>query len=205
VSSIPWEVQGKARIFSLIVLLLALGLVFSALQVDGVKWRAVVVRQKALGELEDISWQELLSMLRPGSRIYIRKLGNMPNPYAVIRNPLRGVEDLANGRLLFERHCMQCHGQGGIGGTAPDIVSGTLKRGDSDWAIFRAIKYGIAGTAMMPADLTDDDRWRITGFILDLRHVEGIRESELTNAPGISVPYERILHAADEPHNWLTY
>jgi len=91
VSSIPWEVQGKARIFSLIVLLLAVGLVFSALQVDGVKWRAVVVRQKALGELEDISWQELLSMLRPGSRIYIRKLGNMPNPYAVIRNPLRGV------------------------------------------------------------------------------------------------------------------
>jgi len=196
---------AKVRILSIIVLISVVGLVFSALQVDSVNWRAVVVRQKALGELEDISWQELLSMLRPGSQIYIKKLVNTPNPYAVIRNPFRSIEDLADGRLLFERHCMQCHGEGGAGGTAPNIASGALKHGDSDWAIFRTVKYGVAGTAMMPAALNDDDRWRITRFVLDLRHVEDNRESELTNLPSISVPYERILHAADEPHNWLTY
>ena len=188
-----WLVVGatqmtvKARILSIIVLLLVVGLVFSVLQVDGVNWRAVVVRQKAFGELDDISWQELLSMLRPGSPIYIRKLVDTPNPYAVIRNPFRSIEDLADGRLLFERHCMHCHADGGTGGTAPNIASGSLKRGDSDWAIFRTVKYGVAGTTMTPIDLNDEDRWRITGFILDLRHVERIREPELTNVPNISV------------------
>ena len=174
-------------------------------QIDGVRWRALVVGQKAAGQLDDLSWGELIGMLKPGSGFYLRGLLDSPNPYAVIRNPFISTKDIMTGQSLFESNCMVCHGAGGAGGTAPNISTEALKYGDSDWSIYRTLTDGVQGTAMLASPLNEIERWQVTGYVLSFRQANGNEIAAPVELPDVSVPFERIVNAADEPHNWLTY
>ena len=61
----------------LILGLLGMGLGLSS---RGVSWRLTVLRHKANGQIKDLNWVELLGMLRPGSRIYVERVGGQPQP-----------------------------------------------------------------------------------------------------------------------------
>jgi len=189
---------------ALTVLLLLAAL--AAYSIDGVNWRVRIVALKMTGELDSMPWNELFATLKPGSKLYIRGLIDGPNLYASIRNPYDSVEDVTAGERLFESQCSGCHGADGVGGSGPNIATDRLSGGDSDWAIFRILKDGIQGTAMAPANLADDERWRVTAYLRVLRQTGGAGAGEAASpAPKISVPYERILRAGEEPQNWLTY
>ena len=192
------------------ILLLLLGaLVLSsavaAYRIDGIHWRLAVLRMKGVGELESIPWGELFAMLRPDSEIYLRGLieEDVPNAYAVVKNPRHGAADVEAGRAVFEAQCSRCHGARGAGGLGPDLA-GPLKHGDSDWAIYRTIKDGIPGTAMAPLDLTDTERWQVVGHILAERHDAELEPGGRT-LPSVSVSHERIATAGREHGLWPTY
>lgn len=178
----------------------------AAYRIDGSNWRARLVLHKARGALPGVAWTELLPMLLPGSGFYLRELADNPNPYAVISAPHTAPDDLAEGQRLFEQQCMSCHGAGGIGGSAPNIANERLSRGDSDWAIYQTLKEGVAGTAMAAPDLTVDERWRVTAYLKSLRWARHAAAGPaVDDRPHSSAPYERIVAAATEPHNWMTY
>lgn len=63
------------------------------------------------------------------------------------------VSESHSGRALFLAHCATCHlGQGGLVGQAgpPDLLGGTLPRGDTPEALALFIRNGT-GSPAMPA------------------------------------------------------
>lgn len=190
-----------AAVAGLILLVIVAGF-----RVDGIRWRAAVLGQKIGGDLESISWAELVPMLKPGSPVYIGGLAETPNPFAVIRNPHTSSDDFEAGQRHFGARCMHCHGARGVGGTAPNIATEALVHGDSDWAVYRTITDGVEGTAMVGADLSDVESWQVTGYLMSIRQSSRPRERERSaRLDGINLSHHDIELAASEPGNWLTY
>jgi alcohol dehydrogenase (cytochrome c) len=179
-----------------------------AFYVEGLRWRVAVVAMKASGRIEGIGWADLLSMLQPGSRVYVKGLLHTPNAYAVILNPYAFASDRGSGELLFATRCASCHGETGAGQTAPSLVGRTLKFGDADWSLFQTVTEGRPELGMPPAGVSDDEAWQIVEHVRSLRNGwSALAESQTgaKHAPKIDVDAERIERAASEPQNWLTY
>ncbi|MDE2686675.1 MAG: copper resistance protein CopC [Chloroflexota bacterium] len=95
--------------------------------------------------------------------------------YAIVRNPIPPTADsVASGRANYERHCMTCHGEhglgdgpGGIGLEPPpaDLSIHVPLHGDAE--LFRFVSDGIEGTSMVALSdrLTEDEIWHIINFI----------------------------------------
>ena len=80
--------------------------------------------------------------------------------------------DIRLGARYFERQCSRCHGLDAKGNDetgAPDLTV-RLSRASSDAGVFRIIREGIAGTAMLPvsADVPDPQVWQLVTYIASL-------------------------------------
>ena len=174
---------------------------------DDIRWRLEVLGSKASGELTDLSWGELITMIRPGSPYYLRNLSETPNPYIVIKNPHDTPADQSAGQGLFKKHCANCHGlEANSGPHGPCLVAGMLGHGESDWNIFRVTQRGIPDTSMPAFALDDRDRWPIVAFLQGLRTGFEAGDDTTYDFPSnLKVSAGRIGGASREPHNWLTY
>jgi alcohol dehydrogenase (cytochrome c) len=77
---------------------------------------------------------------------------------------------VAAGQRLFTQTCQACHGPGGQGDRGPALTRSTFTHGDSDEAIFRAIRDGVRGTEMPPyTEIPDAQVWEIVSYIQSLR------------------------------------
>ena len=89
------------------------------------------------------------------------------NPYA---NNATAIEE---GRGLYNSTCTGCHGANGAAGEiGPGLaIPGRSYARNSDAQIFDAIKNGIPSTVMPAhsAKLSDDQVWKITGYVKGLR------------------------------------
>lgn len=194
--------------FGLFVVLVAGAIVF-ALAVPRYRWRVEIIQLKATGKLPEITWKELWFLNRHGDPFNLKELVNTPSPYLVIRNPFGSADALAAGEKLFQSNCAICHGATGTGGGAgPSLKQRQMHNGNSDWAIFKVISNGVAGTSMPASTLPENDRWRLVAFVKTL--VQGPatfadveRSKPLGNLASIS--YTDILAADREPQRWLTY
>jgi putative heme-binding domain-containing protein len=84
-------------------------------------------------------------------------------------NPFNSPEDQAEGARLFRVQCAACHGPNGSGGAGGPALTGALRRGDGDEAIYQAIVKGIAGTPMPPYGGSGRDAWQMTAYVQSLR------------------------------------
>lgn len=173
--------------------------------VPALRWRAEVVLLKARGDLPELPLAELVPMVLPGSPVYLETLAETGNPFASIHNPLAGPADVTVGRERFRALCATCHGDAGGGGTGPALTGRRLRRGDSDWAMFRTIRDGIAGTAMPAWDLDTASTWQLVAFVRTLDLGGGVAAVDAM-APALPVTPERLAAAeVAEPGNWLSY
>jgi len=81
--------------------------------------------------------------------------------------------DVRLGERYFLRQCSRCHGQDAKGSDetgAPDLT-GTLRRASTDAGIYRILREGISGTAMLPvpADTPNPTVWQTVAYINSLR------------------------------------
>ena len=81
--------------------------------------------------------------------------------------------DVNQGERYFLRQCSRCHGQDAKGSDetgAPDLT-GALSRANTDAGIYRILRDGIAGTAMLPvpADTPEPTVWQTVAYINSLR------------------------------------
>lgn len=86
--------------------------------------------------------------------------------YDTVVDGRMGAED-------FQRRCSRCHGQDAKGNDetgAPDLTR-RLSRANTRVGIFRILRDGIAGTAMLPisAEVPDPTVWRLVTYIESLR------------------------------------
>lgn len=158
--------SGPPRIVPRVAAALVASLLLVIWLVPAAHWRATILWNKGTGEIENIGWRHLIKMMMPGSGIYLEPLASTPNPFLVIRNPLRSAADIEAGAKLFQERCASCHGaeaRGGAGG--PSLVDRAFKQGRSDWAFFRTITVGVKGTPMVGQDLSDRSVWRLVAYL----------------------------------------
>jgi len=91
---------------------------------------------------------------------------------AKIKNPVAKTEkSVAEGRRLYEKHCIACHGKAARGGIGPDLTVPSRIHGSTDGEMFHVIADGVAGTVMkgFGKDLSDEMRWNLVNYITSLR------------------------------------
>ena len=181
------------------------GVAVVALAVPQMRWRAEVVWLQARGQIYDLSWSELLPMLMPGSGYYLRGLTETRNPYGTITNPYGKPVDVVEGEAQFRSSCGNCHGTAGTGGVGPALNTTDLKRGDTDWWLYRAITRGIPNTAMVATGLEDRAAWQVVAYVRSIQQEASGLEAGPPPADVEPVTNDRLLAGRDEPANWLTY
>jgi cytochrome c oxidase cbb3-type subunit 3 len=94
-------------------------------------------------------------------------------------NPFNTEADVKQGGGLFQLHCSYCHGSHGEGGRGADLTAGVYTMGGKDPELFKTIRVGIPGTEMPAVRVSDDEVWKLVGFV-KLLGSQGLAEK----APG---------------------
>ncbi len=89
------------------------------------------------------------------------------------KNP--SPEELAQGKLLFQGECGECHGVDASGAAGPGLHGVTQKRGDE--GVFSVIRNGIPGTGMAPvSNLNDKRAWEVVAYLHTLSPTDSDEE-----------------------------
>ncbi len=170
-------------------------------------WRLELYAHKAIGSVPDLSWTELWQMTRTRGGFGLAAFitdgqsidGSVVNSYVT-------DEDLRAGAQLFKERCSVCHGGDGAGWHgAPPLNRSGLKHGDSDFALYKVIRDGIAGTPMVAPDLNALERWQIVGHVRTLQVQTSARAGDEAAHLDIQVSRDRLLAAGTRSDEWLTY
>ena len=91
-------------------------------------------------------------------------------------NPFDTLVDTRMGQRLFRAQCGRCHGRDARGNDevgAPDLTTGRFQHASTDAGLFRVIREGIDGTAMIRINpnATDQAVWQIISYLTSL-HVD---------------------------------
>jgi mono/diheme cytochrome c family protein len=106
-------------------------------------------------------------------------------PVEVPPAPPGGARDIETGRRIYERmSCSRCHGDEGRGDGASATAlrrddgdslrprdlraRGSIQSGDDPHDLYRALATGLDGTPMGVVELTPDERWALTRYVLSL-------------------------------------
>jgi len=160
------------------------------------------------GEINDIAIDDLVRFIMPGSRQSLERLILTKNPYAIIVNQDSSESDINQGKQEFIKDCATCHGIDGSGSErAPSLNNRNFKHGDSDWAIYRSIKYGVYGTMMRPHKLSSLKIWQTVSFI---RQLKSHKDTDRLHAPpdrmsNLNVSYDELKKLRESGNDWLTY
>ena len=189
----------------------AVGVLVTALVIlipPPVRWRAEVVLLSLAGQIPDIELKQLLVYMMPGSGQWVRPLIETRNPHAVIRNVRTTPADIQVGATLFRSRCAECHAPDGSGGRGPPLTGRQFTHGESDWAVYRTIRFGIPNTAMGPHPLPDTAVWQLEAFVRSIDtsgRALGAAAHGPNGAASVPVPYEELAAIREPAEDWLTY
>jgi putative heme-binding domain-containing protein len=80
-------------------------------------------------------------------------------------NPFGTEADVLEGGALFQIHCSYCHGAHGEGGRGADLTAGVYRMGGTDPELFNTIRSGVPGSEMPVVRVSDDEVWKLVGFV----------------------------------------
>ena len=110
-------------------------------------------------------------------------------------NPFTSESDLRAGEALFQTHCTYCHGSRGEGGRGADLTAGVYRHGGRDPELYASVRNGIPGTEMAPVRVSDDDVWRMVGFVKRLGS-RGLLEKAPGDAAAGKLVYQKSACAS---------
>ena len=101
-------------------------------------------------------------------------LAGDPAAAQVAANPFDTGVDVRIGRRVFGQRCARCHGQDAKGNDetgTPDLTAGAMRNASTPEGVFRVIRDGVAGTAMLPInpETPDTTVWQLVAYIDSLR------------------------------------
>jgi alcohol dehydrogenase (cytochrome c) len=187
-----------------------IGLLVLAVALPQIRWRLQTMAMVLTGEIPDMRFGELLRLIAPGSgQPQITRLIASRNPYAVVRIPSSRPADLAAGARLFRTECAACHGPDAGGGPgAPPLFGREFRHGDSEWALYRTIRYGVPKTAMTEHPLGWTPIWQLVAYIRSI----DVAPSDLSASPltqarvdKLLVPFDDLAATAQPGADWLSY
>ena len=187
-----------------LVITLLVGIGVAAYATPSVRWRLDIVALKLTGQIDGVELSELVSMLKPRSGYWLKPLAESRNPYSSIFNPFDSPTDQSAGEKLFINHCSVCHGSNGNGDSASSLTRAIFTHGDADWALYKNIRDGIAGTAMPQTNLDDRSIWSVVAYVNSLKQASSITDTSVViDAP--AVLGTTLAEATESPDDWLTY
>ncbi len=182
----------------------------AAVAIPSLRWRVEVVGLQLTGRIPDMRLGELLRVIVPGAgQPNISRLLATRNPYAVVRVPSSEPDYIAAGAKTFQTECSACHGADAGGGPgAPALVGHEFKHGESEWSLYRTIRYGVEKTAMMPHPLEWTRIWQVVAYIRSLDVAAGVDVVDpkiQTRLDSIKLPYAELAAAAEPGSDWLNF
>ena len=195
-------------IFLLLPLLAIAGFVAArSLAPPELAWRLEVLVAKSRGDLKQIPLFDLLAWMAPQSPIYLAGLADNPNPHAAIQNRFIALDDVEQGKIVYGKHCGQCHGDAGRGNSAPNLVAALGVK--SDWNFFSATKWGLDGTSMPAQPLTDVQIWQVHAYLRNEALSAAGRPDMGSQKAGVRadvfVAPQEIVESDTLSAQWLTY
>lgn len=190
--------------------MLLAGLVIVAFAVPQIRWRLQAAGLVLTGSIPDMHLGELLRLMMPGAgQPQISRLVASRNPYAVVHIPSSKPSDIATGAKVFRSECSSCHGPDAGGGPgAPPLFGREFKHGDSEWALYRTIRYGVPKTAMMDHPLPWRQIWQLVAYIRSI----DVASSSLDVPPltqarldKLRVPFEDLAATTQPGADWLNF
>ena len=114
------------------------------------------------------------------------ELGKAPEKARNRRNPLENDPDAAAaGRLLFEDHCAECHGEHALGGEKGPSLRAPEVQNAEPGAIFWVLSNGVVRKGMpVWSRLPEPQRWQLVRYVKSL---------------GIAEPASSAREAAPKP------
>jgi mono/diheme cytochrome c family protein len=98
---------------------------------------------------------------------------------ANLKSPLaKSTETIAEGKVIFEKMCMHCHGKEGQGdgqliGTGkfppPPAYNGGALKDLTEGKMFHTITYGKGLMGSHASQLTKEDRWKVIQYVQELQ------------------------------------
>jgi alcohol dehydrogenase (cytochrome c) len=169
-------------------------------------WRVQLSLRKAVGNVPELSWVELWTMMRRSGGFSLENMFiNGSTLEAALANPYSQAEDLEAGQRIFRVHCVVCHGADATGSHAPPLNRPGFKNGDSDLRIYEVLRDGVRNTDMVPANLSFVERWQVIGYVRDLQLHFADRDS-VKSQPNIpKVTSKQIEAYESKSGEWLTY
>jgi mono/diheme cytochrome c family protein len=121
------------------------------------------------------------------------ELAKAPEKAISKRNPLhQDPGAIAAGRLLFERHCSECHGNAAEGGKKGPNLRAPEVQNAAPGAIFWLLTNGVVRRGMpVWSKLPEPQRWQLVTYIKSLGTVSSV--------PASSEPAESQRYATDPP------
>lgn len=112
--------------------------------------------------------------------------GGFTNPHE------RDPEALQEGKILYQRLCIFCHGAGGRGAKGPDLTDDFWRFGGRDGEVFASIAAGRPGTQMgaFAGRITSDEIWKIIAYLRSQYYGALAKAKE-----------KGVLTACADPHN----
>lgn len=85
--------------------------------------------------------------------------------------PVSETADITEGRKIFAKNCVPCHGKLGEGGIGPNLTDDYWLHGASFTQMVKSIKYGYPAKGMIPwrGFLTDEKILQVASFVDNLR------------------------------------
>jgi cbb3-type cytochrome c oxidase subunit III len=104
-------------------------------------------------------------------------------PSTAASNPRAGnPQAVTQGAVLFRQECTYCHGVAARGGMrGPDLTTGSWSHGGTDADLSRTIASGVAGTAMPPNKLTEEEIGQIVAYLRTLQQAPAPASGDARN------------------------
>lgn len=104
-------------------------------------------------------------------------------------NPFTGRVDARMGQRHYESQCSNCHGLTATGNPevgGPDLTTGQFRTASSDAGLFRVIREGIRGTAMIGInpDASDQAVWQVVTYLNSLSPADSLDDLPGSPAAG---------------------
>src|SRR6185503_4384441 len=91
-----------------------------------------------------------------------------PQMIALMNKVLATPSDLEKGRMIFENHCVGCHGPKGEGSRGPTLAQPRLPRASADADLLRIVQRGIPNTEMPAVRLKAGEAPYLAAFVRSL-------------------------------------
>ncbi len=159
-------------ITGLLLLVVGVAAIAMAAKSDGpLGWRLTLYNMKVQGNLEDLSWRELLVMTADSNRYGLSRVRDEGRSLAgALMNPYVDAQDRAAGAEVFKARCSACHGNDGSGAHGgASLLRENYLHGDTEMAVYKVVRDGVPGTAMVPAGLSYLQRWQVIGYVRTLQ------------------------------------